>query len=252
MQDLLVETGGGRARLTLNRPQVKNALNTALLARLAAALDDLAQDAACRAVLLTGAGGSFAAGADIGEIEHKSSAEGAADPRKGHWARIRAFPKPLVAAVDGACLGGGFELALMADVIVAGETARFGLPETSLGLIPGAGGGQRLLALAGRARASRLVLTGEIIDGATAAAWGIAAFHVPGPALAEAERLVEQLAARPPLALAAAKQALLAGEEGTLALALERRLFETLLDTDDKREGIAAFRARRPAEFKGR
>ena len=156
MEDLIVEPQEKWVRLCLNRPAVRNALNTALLGRLATLLGELAIDPDCRAVLLHGTGGDFAAGADIGEIETKSSAEGAADPRKSYWSRIRAFPKPIVAAIDGYCLGGGFELALMADCLVAGETAKFGLPETSLGLIPGAGGGQRLMALAGRARAARL------------------------------------------------------------------------------------------------
>ena len=174
MDDLLIDRRSGWALLTLNRPAAKNALNTAVLSGLAAHLDALARDQSCRAVVLCGAEGNFAAGADIGEIETKTSAEGAVDPRKTYWATIRAFPKPLIAAVDGFALGGGFELALMADVIVAGESARFGLPETNLGLIPGAGGGQRLLSLVGRARATRMVLTGEIIDAATAEGWGIA------------------------------------------------------------------------------
>lgn len=251
MDDLLIARSDGWLRLTLNRPASRNALNTALLQKLAAALDGAAADPACRAVLLCGAEGNFAAGADIGEIEGKGSAEGAADPRKHHWATIRRFPKPLVAAVDGFALGGGFELALMADAIVAGETAQFGLPETGLGLIPGAGGGQRLLALAGRARASRMVLTGEIIDAATAGDWGIVAWRTEGSALPEAENLVRRLADRAPLALMAAKQALVAGDEDVDALGLERRLFESLLDTADKKEGIAAFREKRRAAFRG-
>ena len=216
------------------------------------ALDRLGADTTCRAVLLTGAEGHFAAGADIGEIEHKSSAEGAVDPRKAHWAAIRAFPKPLVAAVDGFALGGGFELALMADVMVLGATARVGLPETNLGLIPGAGGGQRLMALAGRARAMRLVLTGEIIDARTAHDWGIAASLSDGAAGDLAGPLTERLATRAPLALMAAKQALVAGEECALALAKERAAFESLLDTEDKTEGIRAFRDRRKPEFRGK
>lgn len=249
--ELLTERMDGWTRLVLNRPAQKNALNTALLGALAGALDDLATDRACRAVVLTGADGNFAAGADIGEIEHKTSAEGAVDPRKAHWAAIRAFPKPLIAAVDGFALGGGFELALIADVMVLGSTARVGLPETNLGLIPGAGGGQRLMALAGRARAMRMVLTGEIIDAATALEWGITAFGAEGAAAEVAEPLAARLATRAPLALMAAKRALIAGEERALALAEERAAFEALLDTADKTEGIHAFRDRRRPEFRG-
>lgn len=251
MDDLLIDRREGWVKLTLNRPAARNALNTHLLGLLSAALMGAAANASCRAVLLCGAEGNFAAGADIGEIEHKTRAEGAADPRKAHWAAIRDFRKPLIAAVDGFALGGGFELALMADLIIAGETARFGLPETNLGLIPGAGGGQRLMSLVGRARASRMVLTGEIIDAATAEAWGIAAWRAEGTALAEGERLTEKLARRAPLALAAAKRALVAGDESASALALERKLFEDLLDSKDKAEGIAAFREKRTPEFKG-
>jgi len=250
--DLIIDRMDGWARLALNRPAQKNALNTALLAALAQALATCAADPAVRAVILTGAEGNFAAGADIAEIETKSAADGAADPRKAHWATIRAFPKPLVAAVDGFALGGGFELALMADLLVVGATARVGLPETNLGLIPGAGGGQRLMALAGRARAMRMILTGEMIDASTAYAWGIASYQADGPALDLAEPIGARLAGRAPLALMAAKAALIAGEEKALALTEERAAFESLLDTDDKTEGIRAFRERRTPELRGK
>lgn len=251
MADVVIAERDGWWRVEINRPAARNALNTAVLASLADALDAAAASNDCRALLLCGAGGNFAAGADINEIADKGRAEGAEDPRKSYWRRIRAFPKPLVAAVDGFCLGGGFELALMADLMVVGESARLGLPETNLGLIPGAGGGQRLLALVGRARATRLVLTGEIIDAATAEAWGIAAWRVDGAAIAFAEDLCAKLARRAPLALAAAKAALVSGSEQGLALQQEREAFEHLLDSADKREGIAAFREKRKPEFKG-
>jgi enoyl-CoA hydratase len=249
--DLIVEPHGAWTRLVLNRPEVKNALNTALLARLAEVLGDLALDPNCRAVLLTGARGNFAAGADIGEIEDKTSTEGAADPRKAHWAAIRTFPKPLVAAVDGFALGGGFELALIADCLVLGASAKVGLPETNLGLIPGAGGAQRLLSLVGRARASRLVLTGEILPAATAHDWGIAGWLSDTAAEDIALPLVENLADRAPLALQAAKTALVAGSENALVLDQERAAFEALLDTSDKSEGIRAFREKRKPRFTG-
>ena len=251
MELLLKKSLEGWASLTLNRPSARNALNTDMLSQLAETLDQLSTDQSCRVVLIFGADGNFAAGADITEIENKSSTEAAMDPRKAYWARIRKFPKILVAAVDGFCLGGGFELALMADCMVVGTDARLGLPETNLGLIPGAGGTQRLMALVGRARAMRMVLTGEIIDAQRAELWGIAGWRADGSALPDAEALCIKLAARAPLALMAAKRAIIEGEEASLAFATERRAFEALLDSDDKREGIAAFKAKRKAEFKG-
>jgi enoyl-CoA hydratase len=249
---LIEDTRDGWTRLTLSRPEARNALDTALLAALAEAFARLGADEGCRAVVLAGAGGHFASGADLGEIEGKGAAEAAADPRRAHWAAIRAFPKPLVAAVDGFALGGGLELALMADCLVLGATARLGLPETSLGLMPGAGGTQRLTALVGRARAMRMILLGEIVDAGLAHAWGLGAWLAEGEALPEAEALAARLAGRAPLALRSAKGAVTRAAEGALDFAGERAAFEALLDTADKVEGIRAFREKRPAGWQGR
>lgn len=251
MENLIITPQTGWVQITLNRPAVKNALNTATLAALAQALARADADPAIHAALIHGAEGNFAAGADIAEIETKTSAEAARDPRKAHWAAIRGFSKPLIAAVDGFALGGGLELALMADLILVDPDARLGLPETNLGLIPGAGGTQRLLALAGRARASRMVLTGEMIDGTTAHQWGIAAYLATGPVLDEATALATRIARRAPLALQAAKAALVAGDEAARAFTTERAGFEALMDSADKAEGIAAFRDKRKPQFRG-
>jgi enoyl-CoA hydratase len=200
--------------------------------------------------MICGAEGNFAAGADLAEIENKSTDEAASDPRKALWSSVRGFPKPIIAAVDGYALGGGLELALMADILVVGGTARLGLPETNLGLIPGAGGGQRLMARVGPARAARMVMMGEIIDSAQAEAWGLSAYRVSGAAVDEAEILAARLAGRAPLAMIAAKRALVNGAEARLAFKDERTGFENLLDSADKTEGIRAFRERRKPEFK--
>lgn len=252
MKHLVITQMAHWVKITLNRAAVKNALNTDMLASLAGVLAECTADATCRVVLMCGADGNFAAGADLAEIADKTSADAAVDPRKGHWAAIRAFPKPLVAAVDGYALGGGFELALMADFMVVGADAKLGLPETNLGMIPGAGGGQRLLALVGRARASRLVMLGEVIDASTAFDWGIAGWLAEGAAMPLAEELVARLCNRAPLAMVAAKAALVAGAEQSLAFGTERGGFERLMDSADKAEGVAAFTARRKAVFSGK
>ena len=187
----------------------------------------------------------------------KAAADGDAvdgDYGVGGFGGLQELPnlnKPVIAAVNGICCGGGLELALMADLIVLGQTAKLGLPETNLGLIPGAGGSQRLMALIGRARASRLVLTGEIIDAATAHDWGLSAYLATADALPEAEALTAKIATRAPLALQAAKAALVAGSEASLAFTLERQGFEALQDSADKTEGIRAFREKRKPNFKG-
>lgn len=171
METLILTPHGLWLQITLNRPEAKNALNTATLAALAAALQAATADANIRAVLIHGAEGNFAAGADITEIEGKTSAQAATDPRKAHWAAIRAFPKPLIAAVDGFALGGGLELALMADLMILGDSARLGLPETNLGLTPPAHGCLQAWAERG-VLLLNTVLTVEAAQAASHAGWG--------------------------------------------------------------------------------
>lgn len=250
---LRTELKDGYAILTLNRPEVRNALNTDMLSQLADALAHLDCDPGIRTVVLTGADGNFASGADLGEIADKTALDGVHDPRLRSWATIAKYRMPLIAAVEGYCLGGGFELAQRCDLIVAAQNAIFGQPEIRLGLIPGAGGIQRLATSIGKAWAMRLVLTGETMTGEEAFDRGLASHKtVPGEALQFANELAAKLAKGAPLAQQFAKQAVLAALEKPEGFDLERRSFELLLSTEDKAEGIAAFRAKRKPEFKGR
>ncbi len=243
----------GFAVVTLDRPEARNALNTIMLAQLAAALVGFDRDPKIRALVLTGAEGNFASGADIGEIAEKTAVDGVHDLRLHAWEAIAGIRKPLVAAVEGYCLGGGFELTQRCDLIVAAEDAVFGQPEIRLGLIPGAGGIQRLATSIGKPRAMRLVLTGETITGAQAFDWGLASHKTAaGEALRLAMDIAEKLAKGAPLAQQFAKQAVLAALDKQEGFDLERRSFELLLSTEDKAEGIAAFREKRRPEFKGR
>ncbi len=242
-------------RITLNRPHARNALNSALLKQLAAALSEAAATDAVRCVLLTGGPKVFAAGADIHEMAAHDAVSIQQDERPGYWKSIREFPKPLVAAVNGYCLGGGNELAMHADIVVAGENARFGQPEINLGIMPGAGGTQRLLHAAGKAQTLKMVLTGEMISAADALRMGLVAEVTPD---AETETraldLARTIAAKAPLAARLAKEAVLKAYEMPLSAALdhERKLFSLLFATEDRQEGIRAFTEKRPAVFNGR
>ncbi|QND50449.1 2,3-dehydroadipyl-CoA hydratase (plasmid) [Phyllobacterium sp. 628] len=243
----------GYAILTLTRPEARNALNTSMLRQLAEELSRFDREPDIRVVILTGADGNFASGADIGEIAEKTAIDGVHDLRLHSWETIARFRKPLIAAVEGYCLGGGFELAQRCDLIVAADNAIFGQPEVRLGLIPGAGGIQRLTSLLGKSRAMRLLLTGETITGAQAFDWGITSHKtLPGDSLTTAEELAAKLARGAPLALQFTKQAVLTALENYDGFALERRSFELLLSTDDKAEGIEAFRSKRQPVFRGR
>ena len=255
--DILVDTPKPGVRLlTLHRPKVLNALRSGLLQELTAELEAAREDATIRAVVLTGDDRAFAAGADISEMADKTAVDVVGmDKRMETWRALRSFPKPLIAAVNGFALGGGCELAMCADIIVAGEGARFGQPEINLGLIPGAGGTQRLTRAIGKSRAMKMILTGEPIDARTALEAGLVAEVVPPEiAVDRALELAEAIAAKPPVAVRLAKEAVLKAQETTLEAGLdyERKAFAVLFATEDRREGVEAFLQKRRPSFKGR
>ena len=246
----------GVALVTLQRPEALNALNFALLDELAGALESLDGDPTCRAIVITGAGDrAFAAGADILELEPQTSATLTASGGFAAWDRIAAIGLPLIAAVRGFALGGGCELAMACDMIVAAEDASFGQPEIRLGVMPGAGGTQRLTRAIGQARAMEVILTGRTMTAQEADAHGLITRIVPAAATVDAAlELAERIAAMPPLAVRAAKAAILDAEERSLTegLARERAAFFRLFDTEDQAEGMAAFTQKRPPVWSGR
>ena len=252
----LIDTRHRRVlHLTLNRPAARNALNNALLSELAATLEAAASDSEISVCVIAGNERFFAAGADLNEMAEKDLAATLNDIRPQLWARINAFNKPLIAAVNGYALGAGCELALLCDLVIAGENARFGLPEITLGIMPGAGGTQRLIRSVGKSLASKMVLTGESITARQALAAGLVSDVYPEALTLEyALQQAALMARHSPLALQAAKQALRQSQEVALqaGLAQERQLFTLLAGTDDRREGIAAFLQKRTPDFKGR
>ena len=246
----------GVALVTLQRPEALNALSFALLDELAMALEALDGDPACRAIVITGSGDrAFAAGADIRELEPQTSATLTESGAFGAWDRIAKIGLPLIAAVRGFALGGGCELAMACDMIVAAEDASFGQPEIRLGVMPGAGGTQRLTRAIGKARAMELILTGRTMSAVEADTHGLITRIVPAPATVDAAlELAARIAAMPPLAVRAAKAAILDAEERSLGdgLARERVAFFGLFDTDDQAEGMAAFTQKRTPAWSGR
>jgi enoyl-CoA hydratase len=246
----------GVALVTLDRPEVRNALDDALLGQLGDALRALDADEGCRCIVLTGAGErAFAAGADVREMIDETPASLMLRDRFARWDDIAAIRTPLIAAVRGYALGGGLELALICDMIVAGDDARFGQPEINLGVIPGAGGTQRLTRAIGRLRATELILTGRVIDAAEADRLGLVTRVVPaGQTVAAALELAARVASMPPLAVLAAVASVRAAEELPLSdgIGLERRRFHLLFGTEDQREGMAAFLEKRTPTWKGR
>ncbi len=242
-------------RVTIDRPKARNALRTQTLSEIAGVLTRAANDDGVRAVVLTGGPTVFAAGADINELAAHDATSILTDPRPRQWETIRKFPKPIVAAINGFSLGGGNELAMHADILIAGETALFGQPEVNLGIIPGAGGTQRLTLAVGKSNAMKLALTGAFLDARTALAQGLVSeVTQPELTIARATEIASQIAAKPPLAVRMAKEAVLKSFEVGLeqALHMERRAFCQLFATEDKREGVAAFLEKRAPDFKGR
>lgn len=252
-QDILVDAPAEHVlRITLNRPEARNALRTELLQELAEALGQADQDDSVRCVVLTGGDAVFAAGADVRQLVGKTKSDILASPRHSLWKQIQCFSKPLLAAVNGYCLGGGNELAMMGDIIIAAADAKFGQPEIKLGLIPGAGGTQRLTRAVGKATAMRLVLTGELMSAPEALRAGLVSEVVqPDQVQARALEIASAIAGMSPLAARAAKRSVnaAASENG---LALERELYVGLFDSEDLQEGVAAFLEKRKPEFKGR
>lgn len=252
---ILVEREGPVAIVTLNRPQQLNALSYGLIKELALALEALDQDVDIRAIVLTGGEKVFAAGTDIKEMADATPFDDRLQGRLAFRDRINRISKPVIAAVSGLTLGGGCELAMCCDIIIASETARFGQPEVNLGIIPGSGGTQRLTRTVGKYRAMEMVLTGDFINAAEAHTLGLVAKVVPVEFLIEeAKGIAKKIAAKPPLAVKFAKEAVLKAFETSLGegLEFERKSFYLLFASEDKREGMKAFIEKRKPEFKGK
>jgi enoyl-CoA hydratase len=254
-QTLLVEITDRVALVRLNRPEALNALNGQVMADMSAAFDEIEADPGISVVVLTGSPKAFAAGADIKEMADKSAVDMSRLNFFAGWDRIAQMRKPVIAAVSGFALGGGCELAMMCDFIIAAENARFGQPEIKLGVIPGMGGSQRLVRAVGKAKAMDLCLTGRMMDAAEAERAGLVARVVPTDKLLdEAMEAARMLASYSLPSLMACKEAVARAFESPLAegVLFERRSFHALFATDDQKEGMAAFIAKRPAKFQNK
>ena len=255
-QNIHVETRGAVGLITLNRPQALNALCDALIRELGAALDDFERNAAIGAVVLTGSEKAFAAGADIKEMAGKTFVECyIEDFITDGWERITTCRKPIIAAVAGFALGGGCEVAMMCDTILAAESAKFGQPEITLAIIPGSGGTQRLTRAVGKAKAMEMILSGRMIDAVEAERCGLVSRVVANDKLIEESlKLADKIAAQSRPAVLAAKEAVNRAFETSLAegVRFERRLFHALFSTEDQKEGMAAFVEKRRPQFKHR
>src|SRR5437016_14442979 len=252
---VLTEVDGPVGIVTINRPQVRNALNHQTIAELVDALETFDLNEAIRCMVLTGDDRAFAAGADIAQMADAGAVEVLNVDNFAHWTRFRAIHKPVIAAVSGYALGGGCELALMCDLVVASESAQFGQPEVKIGIIPGAGGTQRWARSAGKVRAMEAVLTGEPVGAVDAERIGLVNRVVPsGAQLDEALRLANLIAARPPLAVRLGKEAVNPAMQISLSAGLEfeRKLFCLLFASDDTRDDMRAFLEKRAGRFTGR
>jgi len=254
-QNIIVETRGKIWIIRLNRPQALNALNAALIAELTQAVAAFEADAAIACIIVTGSEKAFAAGADIKEMADKSYMDAFMGDFAANWDALSRARKPTVAAVAGFALGGGCELAMMCDVVIAADNAKFGQPEIKLGVIPGIGGTQRLTRAVGKAKAMDLCLTGRMMDAAEAERAGLVARVVPAASLMdEAMKVAETIASMSLPALMIAKESVNRAFETTLTegMRFERRVFHSLFATADQKEGMAAFVAKRPAKFENR
>jgi enoyl-CoA hydratase len=251
-QHIIVETKGKVGVIRLNRPAALNALNAALIGELSAAIDAFEADAGIGCIVIAGSDKAFAAGADIKEMASKSFRDAFMGDFAADWDRVAHARKPVIAAVAGFALGGGCELAMQCDLIIAADNAKFGQPEIKLGVIPGIGGTQRLTRAVGKAKAMDLCLTGRMMDAAEAERSGLVARIVPLASLMdEALRVAETIASMSLPAVMIAKEAVNRAFETTLAegIRFERRVFHAMFATNDQKEGMAAFVAKRPPAF---
>ena len=254
-ETIRVETQGKVGIITLDRPKALNALNAQLITEMNAALDVFDQDSAIGCIILTGGEKAFAAGADIREMKDKTYAQVVEEDFLRDWDHITAIRKPIIAAVAGYCLGGGFEFALACDTIIAAENAKFALPEVTLGIIPGGGGTQRLTRAIGKAKAMEMILTGRMMDVVEAERLGIVARIVPVEKLMdEAIAMAEKIAALSQPVIASAKRAVNAADDMLMSegMALERKSIHALFNLEDQKEGMSACLEKRPAQFKNR
>ncbi len=254
-KNLLVARDGFVATVSLNRPKVLNALNIELMTELVDCLEELDQDDSVRVVVLTGSDRAFAAGADIKEMADASAVDMLSRDQFARWDRIRKIKKPIIAAVSGFALGGGCELMMHCDIIIASETARIGQPEILIGVMPGAGGTQRLTRAVGKGLAMEMILTGRQISADEALKAGLVNKVVPIEFyLEEAQRIARDIADKPPIAVRLAKEAILKSFDTTIEMGLEyeRKNFYLLFASEDMREGMSSFIEKRKPEWKGK